>query len=92
MPERAALIGGKLAVWSEVGAGTEVELRLPASIVYATSREALLVVTAVGLQDAGTTSRRRVMSAAARRFGFSRSTTIHSCAKGSPVSWEFSRI
>ena len=38
MPERAALIGGKLAVWSEVGAGTEVELRLPASIVYATSR------------------------------------------------------
>ena len=38
MPERAALIGGKLAVWSEVGAGTEVELRLPARIVYATSR------------------------------------------------------
>ena len=38
MPERAALIGGKLAVWSEVGAGTEVELRLPASAVYATSR------------------------------------------------------
>jgi signal transduction histidine kinase len=33
MPERAALIGGKLAVWSEVGAGTEVELRLPASTV-----------------------------------------------------------
>jgi hypothetical protein len=38
MPERAALIGGKPAVWGEVGAGTEVELRLPASIVYATSR------------------------------------------------------
>jgi signal transduction histidine kinase/ligand-binding sensor domain-containing protein len=37
LPERAALIGGKLAVWSEVGAGTEVELRLPASSVYATS-------------------------------------------------------
>ena len=37
MPERAALIGGKLAVWSEVGAGTEVELCLPASIVYARS-------------------------------------------------------
>ena len=35
MPERAALIGGKLAVWSEVGAGTEVELRVPASTVYA---------------------------------------------------------
>ena len=38
MPERAALIGGKLAVWSEVGAGTEVELRIPASAVYATAR------------------------------------------------------
>ena len=37
MPERAALIGGTLTVWSEAGAGTEVELRLPASIVYATS-------------------------------------------------------
>jgi hypothetical protein len=38
MPERAALMGGKLAVWSEVGVGTEVELRLPAHAVYATSR------------------------------------------------------
>jgi signal transduction histidine kinase len=37
MPERAALIGGKLAVWSEVGSGTEVELRLPAGTVYATA-------------------------------------------------------
>jgi signal transduction histidine kinase/ligand-binding sensor domain-containing protein len=37
MPERAALIGGKLAVWSRAGAGTEVELRLPASLVYARS-------------------------------------------------------
>jgi ligand-binding sensor domain-containing protein/signal transduction histidine kinase len=38
MPERAALIGGTLAVWSEVGAGTEIELRLPASSVYLGSR------------------------------------------------------
>jgi signal transduction histidine kinase len=37
MRERAALIGGKLAVWSEAGAGTEVGLRLPASLVYARS-------------------------------------------------------
>ena len=37
MPERAALIGGRLAVWSAAGSGTEVELRLPAAIVYATS-------------------------------------------------------
>ena len=38
MRERAALIGGKVAVWSEVGVGTEVELRVPARAVYATSR------------------------------------------------------
>jgi signal transduction histidine kinase len=38
MPERAELIGGKLSVWSEVGSGTEVELRLPASAVYTTSQ------------------------------------------------------
>jgi signal transduction histidine kinase len=38
MPERAALLGGKLVVWSEVGAGTEVELRLPAGIGYPSSR------------------------------------------------------
>ena len=37
MPERAALIGGKLAVWSEVGGGTEIELRVPASAVYLTA-------------------------------------------------------
>ena len=29
MRERATLIGGKLTVWSEVEAGTEVELRCP---------------------------------------------------------------
>ena len=37
MPERAALIGGKLAVWSVVGGGTELELRVPASAVYLTA-------------------------------------------------------
>jgi len=35
MRERANLIGGTLAVWSEVDAGTEVELRVPASAAYA---------------------------------------------------------
>ena len=38
MRERATLMGGKLTVWSEVDAGTEVELRVPASTVYATAR------------------------------------------------------
>jgi signal transduction histidine kinase len=38
MPERATLVGGKLEVWSEVGVGTEVELRIPASTAYATTQ------------------------------------------------------
>ena len=37
MPERATLIGGKVAVWSEAGAGTEVELVIPARAVYTTA-------------------------------------------------------
>ena len=32
------LIGGKLVVWSEVDAGTEVELRVPASTAYVTAQ------------------------------------------------------
>jgi signal transduction histidine kinase len=34
MRERAQQIGAQLDMWSEVGAGTEVELRIPGSIVY----------------------------------------------------------
>jgi signal transduction histidine kinase len=37
MRERATLIQGKLAVWSEVDEGTEVELRVPASAAYMTT-------------------------------------------------------
>ena len=37
MRERATLSGGKLAVWSEVDAGTEVELCIPSSAAYATT-------------------------------------------------------
>jgi signal transduction histidine kinase len=33
--ERAGLIGGRLDVWSEVGAGTEIDLRIPAAKAYA---------------------------------------------------------
>jgi signal transduction histidine kinase len=39
MRERATLIKGKLAVWSEVNEGTEVELRVPASTVYTTDHK-----------------------------------------------------
>jgi signal transduction histidine kinase len=34
MRERAIVIGGKLTIWSEVDAGTEVELRIPANLAY----------------------------------------------------------
>ncbi len=37
MRERAGLLGGKLTVWSELEAGTEVELRIPAKSAYATA-------------------------------------------------------
>jgi len=35
MRERAQLVGGKLVVWSQLNAGTEVELTIPASNAYA---------------------------------------------------------
>ena len=34
MHERAKLLGGKLAVWSELDSGTEIELTIPASVAY----------------------------------------------------------
>ena len=39
MRERATLIGGKLTIWSEVDAGTEVELRVPAHSAYVSGRK-----------------------------------------------------
>jgi signal transduction histidine kinase len=38
MRERATIMGAKLTVWSEVDAGTEVEVRVPARNAYATTR------------------------------------------------------
>ena len=35
MHERAKLVGGKLEIWSETDSGTEAELTIPASVVYA---------------------------------------------------------
>ena len=34
MSERAKLVGGHLEIWSELDSGTEIELRIPASIAY----------------------------------------------------------
>jgi ligand-binding sensor domain-containing protein/anti-sigma regulatory factor (Ser/Thr protein kinase) len=38
MRERAVLVGGNLTVWSEVDAGSELELCIPASAAYAVGR------------------------------------------------------
>ncbi|HXJ43494.1 MAG TPA: sensor histidine kinase [Bryobacteraceae bacterium] len=38
MRERAEKIGARLDIWSEVGAGTEVDLRIPGSLAYETER------------------------------------------------------
>jgi signal transduction histidine kinase len=38
MRERAEQIGAHFDIWSEAGAGTEVELRIPGSVAYGTSR------------------------------------------------------
>src|SRR5262249_52229818 len=40
MHERAKVVGGKLAVWSELDSGTETELTIPAAIAYAKSKVA----------------------------------------------------
>jgi signal transduction histidine kinase len=37
MRERAERLGGELEVWSEPGAGTEIELKVPASVAYETA-------------------------------------------------------
>jgi signal transduction histidine kinase len=44
MRERAKVIGGKLAVWSGDGMGTEVELRIPARQAYALQAPADLAI------------------------------------------------
>jgi nitrate/nitrite-specific signal transduction histidine kinase len=35
MRERAKQMGGRLDIWSQTGAGTEVELMIPAAVAYA---------------------------------------------------------
>jgi nitrate/nitrite-specific signal transduction histidine kinase len=40
MQERARLVGGKLAVWSQAASGTEIELTIPAAVAYAGAPEA----------------------------------------------------
>jgi signal transduction histidine kinase len=40
MRERAEQIGARLDIWSETGAGTEVDLRVPGSVAYGTEGNA----------------------------------------------------
>jgi signal transduction histidine kinase len=44
MRERAVHIGGQLNLWSEVGAGTEVELRIPGAMAYRAPRRGVFRV------------------------------------------------
>ena len=37
--ERAGLVGGKLAIWSETDSGTEIELSIPGSVAFARSSD-----------------------------------------------------
>jgi signal transduction histidine kinase/streptogramin lyase len=39
MRERAAKLGGQVDIWSRPGAGTEIELRVPAAAAYVTKRK-----------------------------------------------------
>ena len=39
MRERAQAIGGQLSIWSNTGAGTEIELSVPARVAYASALE-----------------------------------------------------
>jgi signal transduction histidine kinase len=38
MRERAKKLGGHLDIWSRLGAGTEIELRVPAAAAYVPKR------------------------------------------------------
>jgi hypothetical protein len=40
MSERAKVMGANLTIWSEVNAGTELELCIPAAAAYKTARRA----------------------------------------------------
>ena len=46
MRERAELVGGKLAIWSELSSGTEIELIIPSAIAYGKTQTA-----SAGAQD-----------------------------------------
>jgi len=56
MRERAKLVGGSLDVWSEIDAGTEVELSIPTSIAYSASHAGLRSWLSEKLSGRGSTT------------------------------------
>jgi signal transduction histidine kinase/ligand-binding sensor domain-containing protein len=51
MRERAAKIGGRMDIWSRSGAGTEIEVRLPAAAAYAARPKHFIFGWPVGSRD-----------------------------------------
>ena len=70
MRERAKLMGGKLAVWSELGSGTEVELRIPASRAYETAPARRRSWLAEKFAGNWWKDRNKVMTRVLARFGW----------------------
>jgi hypothetical protein len=85
MRERAGSDRRPPDVWSEVGAGTEIDLTIPAGMVYVASR---------ARRRAWWFGKKTVTNACAPtplRFASSSSTTIPCCERGSPRSSEVRR-
>ena len=73
MPERAGVIGGKLAVWSEVGEWHGDRIAASGQHRLRDNAEALMVVTRVDPQDAGKLRTRRRLVCASRSSASERS-------------------
>ena len=53
MRERAEVIGGKLEIWSQVNAGSEVELTIPVNVAYAGSRRRSWLTQRLARKESG---------------------------------------
>ena len=53
MRERAEVIGGKLEIWSQINAGSEVELTIPANLAYAGSRRLAWLTQRLARKESG---------------------------------------
>jgi len=53
MRERTEVIGGKLEIWSQLNADTEVELTIPANLAYAGSRRRSWLTQRLARKESG---------------------------------------